>query len=638
SAAPILAAPPAGESWKEVSQQAIGLQIAVPPEWVSLATLPPALSAAGPWQPGALFLADSRETGDRLLAGRELGQGAFVLGIVAATPAAPDPALADPLAILQALVEGVVAPSQVKQLTQNAAPGAYVDAPRDPMGLFPALAAADHLRITLLISPQTGIPVFFLFGTGEANWPAAEPLFNRMVASVVVQSSLAASNPSPTAPQVVGNLNSGDQVNGVLASGATDFWTFTAEGGRYATITVFPDGNNLDLTLVLLSPSNKTIKSVDGGYAGDLETMLDVYLAESGLYQIGVAEFFDEPGRYMLGLALTDQPQFSGGGRIEMGQQVTADLQANQEHFWLFNAIAGQTVSVILEPLNEQLDVILDLRGPDGSRLAALDEGFSGDAEVLNGFSLPVTGEYTIRVVGFADHAGQYALSLDEGREEAANFWEAGTLVYGDRRREVLQAKEVHAWYFSGRAGEEVTIVVTPIGPNMDLELWLLDPNVDRLSNKDDFLSNEPETIRAALPADGHYTILIREFFGEAGEYEISLDERSDVGIDTAGGLAYGQSVHGRLRPGRGAAWSFNGAAGDTIAINLIPLDNNSDLIIVLQDPQGQTVAEVDETVAGSPEKLLAYTLTVSGVWTIQVQEFFEDSARYELNLLKVEG
>lgn len=629
---------PAGDSWKTVSHQSLGLQIAVPQHWVSLAPLPPTLGAANAWQPGALFLGDSRETGDRLLAGRDLGQGAFVLGIVAAAPAVPDPAQADPVAVLQALVEGVVAPGQAQPISPSDLPGAYVDAPRDPMGIFPTLAAATHLRIALFISPQSGLPVFFLLGASEANWRNVEPLVSRMVASVIVQSNLTVgATPSAVAP-VMGNLNSGDQVNGSLARGATDYWTFTAEGGRYATITIFPDGNNLDLTLTLLSPSNKTVKAVDGGYAGDLETMLDVYLSESGVYQIGVAEFFDEPGRYLLSLALTEQPQFSGGGRIELGQQVTAELQANQEHFWAFNGIAGQVVSIILEPLSEQLDVILDLRGPDGGRLEALDEGFSGDAEVLNGFSLPITGEYTIRVVGFADHAGSYALSLDEGREEATNFWEAGTLTYGDSRREVLQPKEVHAWYFSGRAGEEVTIVVTPIGPNMDLELWLLDANVDRLSNKDDFLSNEPETIQAVLPADGNYTILVREFFGEAGEYEISLSERSDEGIDPAGTITYGQSVHGFLRPERGAAWSFNGAAGETIALNLIPLDNNSDLIIVLQDPQGRTVAEVDETVAGSPERLVAYTLTLSGVWTIQVQEFFEGSARYELNLLRVEG
>ena len=79
---------------------------------------------------------------------------------------------------------------------------------------------------------------------------------------------------------------------------------------------------------------------------------------------------------------------------------------------------------------------IRDSYGPDGQRLVALDEGFSGDPELLSGFALPTTGEYAVLVRSFSPQGGPYTLSLDEGEQPIANFYDAGDLVYGDVRPE----------------------------------------------------------------------------------------------------------------------------------------------------------------------------------------------------------
>jgi hypothetical protein len=318
-----------------------------------------------------------------------------------------------------------------------------------------------------------------------------------------------------------------------------------------------------------------------------------------------------------------------------MGEEVLRELPPRGEHIWSFNAAAGQTISVILTPLNNQLDLLLELRGPDQRQIALKDEGFSGDPELLVGQTLTVSGEYVILVRGFAGNGGPYRLSLDEGGESTLNFWEAGDIAYQETKREVLRANEAHAWYFQGTAGDEVTIVITPLDNRLDLELWLLDPEVNELVIKDDWLLGEPETIVYTLPVDGQYIILARDFFGQSGAYELSLTASGQNFVEPMGNLPFNEPVTGRLPEGKRASWTFNGRQNDRVTFELTPLTAASDLVITLLTPAGETAIIVDQGLTGVAERLPNFSLTQSGVWTIIVQEFFDGGGDYTLLLTR---
>src|SRR5690606_36838254 len=168
----------------------------------------------------------------------------------------------------------------------------------------------------------------------------------------------------------------------------------------------------------------------DIGYAGHTETQTDIYLEEPGEYLIVVKEFFGASGRYQLSLSVTDAPQFGTGGPIEIGQVLLSELGGAQKQIWTFEGSAGQVVSIILSPSQESFDGILELRDPTGTVLISLDEGFSGDAEVISNLTLPLTGQYTVHVAGFGGNGGPYTLSLAEGVDETTNFYDAGDLLY----------------------------------------------------------------------------------------------------------------------------------------------------------------------------------------------------------------
>ena len=286
----------------------------------------------------------------------------------------------------------------------------------------------------------------------------------------------------------------------------------------------------------------------------------------------------------------------------------------------------------MLTPEN-QFDAILDVYGPDGTRLAALDEGFSGDAEVVAGLTLPLTGEYSILVRSFAGEGGSYSLSLDEGSDSTTNFYDAGDLVLGQTAQETLRENEAHAWFFTGRAGDEMFITVNPLTNNLDLDLWLLDENVNRLAEQDALLAGEPEMIEFVLPEDGQYLILVRDFFGESGRYEISLRANQVAAPDVAGTISYGTTDSGSLQANQTVVWYFEAEDGDVIDIELTPESSDSDLLFIVYDPAGNQIWSVDAAEAGEAEQVLAYPVMSEGRWSIVVKEFFGESAGYTLSL-----
>lgn len=618
---------PAG--WMQFGNERFGFLVAAPQSWVDWTW---ALRDAGTVErfgPRLLMIADSQTSAEQIMGGTGPGQGAYAFGFlnptVEGTTTAAS-AIEDLLADLDLETELLTEPEEI---TVNGMEGVMVDVSRDPLSLFPALANPQTVRLITLLDEEAGALITFLMAASPENWTGYQETFGTMVETITSVSLQVA---------VVGHLDSGTAVNGSLRDSTRDVWTFNGRSGQYASITLTPEEENVDLTLTLIDPSGNVLVSIDNGYAADLETLTDVVLPEDGTYIIEAGEFFNEAGRYTVSLLLSDEPQFGGGGRLDFGQEISSELDENNEHHWVFSGTAGQSVTIILTPLDEQFDAILELESPDGETVIDLDEGFAGDPEVIAGLELEVTGDYIITVYSFAGNGGNYTLSLDLGGESTGNFYDAGNLTYGETEQEFLQEDEAHAWFLDGRLGDDITIMVSPLDNNLDLDVWLLDPEAQPLATVDEFLSGQPESIDSVLPANGQYIILVREFFGEPGDYEISLQLNDESETEIGGVISYGQTVSGTVHSGKRVEWTFSGQIGDVINVTLRPTSLSRDLVFSLVDPAGNIVVNVDSALAGLPERLIAFSLTADGEWTIVIQEFFNEDSDYELTLLRQEG
>ncbi len=628
------------QQWQIAGGAAAGLQFTVPSTWVHLTGQLDTAAATSPLGLITLLVADSERTGRSLLANKATDSGAYAAAIIAELNIPGGSPSANLNRLLLEL--GDLTPLQpIAPITNGTAvgpvAGARVDVLGDPLNLFATSNESIQTRILFFMPRVTETAVsrqaqaIYLFGAPQSEWDNFASIFDSIAETLVIYDIWSSYVVGEGTVTVRGTLQSHSPIVGNLSPGVSDVWTFDSGSARYATIRLSPDNNNLDLAFTVISPSGQTVAYVDQGYAGATELAVDLPLTESGGYIIEVSEFFREGGRYRLSLILTTDPLYEDGGRIDFGQNIRSELPRNRQHVWTFAGEAGQLVSIVVIPVAETLDLILDLYGPDGTRLIALDEGFSGDPEVISGFQLPVTGDYAILVRSFANESGAYTLSLDEGQDTVANFYDAGDIAYGDTREESLQANEVHAWFFTGSANDEVIIEVVPLDDSLDLELWLLTDAVERLAVRDKYGPGEAESIELSLPTTGDYLILVQDFYGEPGRYALRLRAKSAQPPDYAGMVSYGRPVQGSLEPAQVVAWSFRAQAGDIVDITLLPTDGRSDLAFMLQNPAGQTVLEVDEALGGGSEQLRQFAIDTTGQWRIVVREFFDEPATYEL-------
>ena len=110
-----------------------------------------------------------------------------------------------------------------------------------------------------------------------------------------------------------------------------------------------------------------------------------------------------------------------------------------------------------------------------------------------------------------------------------------------------MGAGEAHGWVFnSGPALLDVTLEVSE---EVDGVIEVYDPDNALLASVDNTFSGETELLRnVAIPDDGSYTIVVRDFFGEPGSYTLTLTESAglsgsillvvdDDGVPQAGGF-----------------------------------------------------------------------------------------------------
>jgi hypothetical protein len=635
---PVPSEPTAEAEWQKVGDDRAALSLAIPDGWVDLSgdiAMPAIGNRLGI---NLLLAADTERTGRSLLAGKPFTDGATVTGLLV-EPAATGDLAADVLAwVAAAAPEAMLASDPVAITSANGAPGVAVEVIGPPLGLELPGQEALHTRIAIYApdaADETAAAwIVVLQSAAVALWPSVVPIFDEMLGTVRVNATRPGSRAADLDVIVRGQLTGDrDLVSATLEPGVNDIWTFSAAGNRYTSLFLRPEEPQLDLTLTLYGPDRQTIARIDNGYAGSAETVTDLLLDQPGTYLVEVSEFFQDDGRYTLSFVQSDLPQYSTGGRIRFGEAIQGELSPQGQQYWVFAGTAGQRVSIVAEPATTTIDPVLELYGPDGQQLVTLDEGFSGDPEVISGFELPASGEYAILIRSFSQQGGAFTLSLEESGQEVANFYDAGDIAYGDVRQETLQRQEAHAWFFQGKAGDQVVLRVTPLDAALDLQVWLLDQDVRRIAAADETLEGERESIEHVLDRDGQYIVVIQDFNGEPGTYEIALGASPVATPESGGSLSFGDIIMGSVPPGASVAWTFNAAAGDVFDVTLRPTESAGDLILELQGPDTLAVLNVDLSPAGGIERIDDFVVPSGGQWRIVIREFFGDPAGYQLAL-----
>lgn len=203
-----------------------------------------------------------------------------------------------------------------------------------------------------------------------------------------------------------GPIAYGETLDGFVINSEGDAWTFQAEAGDEATITM--RSSSIDSTLTLLAPDGTQLAYDDDG-AGYPNAMIFAYrIPTSGTYTILARSLGASLGAYSLSLELSVP---GDTGQIGRGETVDGTLDPGTRDRWTFQGEAGEQVSIVMT--SDVFDTYLELYGPDSQMLTYNDDAGSTRRSEISDFVLPATGSYLIVARGYSGSVGgAYTLEL----------------------------------------------------------------------------------------------------------------------------------------------------------------------------------------------------------------------------------
>ncbi|MEO8607413.1 MAG: pre-peptidase C-terminal domain-containing protein [Chloroflexota bacterium] len=210
----------------------------------------------------------------------------------------------------------------------------------------------------------------------------------------------------------------GAAVQGTLNSTTTQQdWVLNGEAGQTVTISAVDvsESGALDVGLKLIAPNGQEEANNDDQTGTDLTTAVDsqisdYILAASGKYTVRV-ELVNGSGTYRLGIVQELPFTLSGDAPTQLQGTLEGALPKQR---WIFDAKAGQVLTITMQAQTGTLDPVLRLLDKNGNVVAdnddAADTALGKDAQIVM-VKIPANGTYTLEAGRFSG-AGDYSLVI----------------------------------------------------------------------------------------------------------------------------------------------------------------------------------------------------------------------------------
>jgi Mg-chelatase subunit ChlD len=214
-------------------------------------------------------------------------------------------------------------------------------------------------------------------------------------------------------------------------------------------------------------------------------------------------------------------------GEIVLDQEMLDTIPGDSVHSWTFQGEEGQIIELSLT--KDELDIVdYSLIGPDGSYMGG-NYLFEEETESSSGpIELNEAGIYTIAVYGDQPQDATIAFTLDSLDLPPSVVSELK--VSSPASAQMVNNRQ-DQWYFSGKAGEPITITILTSNPGAGVYFSLHRPDGERILYSS---SNQGrgQLGPITLPQDGDYTLFVNSNTSIQGTYEISLNPSStDVAL-----------------------------------------------------------------------------------------------------------
>ncbi len=349
----------------------------------------------------------------------------------------------------------------------------------------------------------------------------------------------------------------------------------------YATIAVLTNGIN-DVVVMAIAP------------AADEDTYASIFDAMLNSIEISEEELPNPFGD--IGEVEVPEMDAINTGTLAFGTEVAGLVIEDTAMSWTFEGTADSALNLVVTPLADELDVIVDVVDADGMSILPFGEIDDAFGEEIVAFDVPADGTYLVILHGFAGSGGAYNLILTEDGAAAVPAAGDGAVLYTETVSGIVPVDETITHEFEGVAGGVINVVVTPTDDDLDavVDIWDADGNSIIGGEVDEEFDVETLT-GIVLPADGTYQVAIRGFAGGGGAYDLTYTEIDGSGAapmptgEGGGAIGYGDLVTGDVTSDDGNMWTFIGAEGDFVDVTVEPADD-FDVIVDVVDSAGNSM------------------------------------------------
>jgi hypothetical protein len=418
-------------------------------------------------------------------------------------------------------------------------------------------------------------------------------------------------------------------VEGSLLAGQQQLYRFYV--GERSRVQLDLISSDFDAYLTLYSGSSEAeataanqLSSDDDsgdGYDSRLALSLDpgYYLAEAR--GLGSAA-----GAYAIELSVAAEAEdedAAGPVALSYGEERAGVLYpAGDTDEYSFYGEAGQIIDLALN--SGEFDTYLELEQA-GAQIAFDDDNGDGTSSLIQGFVLPVTGEYLVRARSYGNaYEGAYTLSVVLPVSPVVWMGEIGIGLYG----QALAAGQFHLYALTLSSASQVTIDLTSTDFDTYLSLYTGggqgDWRSENLYAVDDDGGEGSNSHLELVLQPGSYLIESRAFYGTAeGGYELAVGATSlDQDEDQSGPIAFGyglEATAGLFPVSDADLYSFYGEAGDVIDVVLT--SGEFDCYLQLEY-NGETIAVDDDGGGGLNSMLNDLVLPADGEYLIRAGSY----------------
>lgn len=227
--------------------------------------------------------------------------------------------------------------------------------------------------------------------------------------------------PSTTNTPSAENDEEADIVEGQIGPNEPYVYALDAEMGDVYTLTARATSGNLDPQLYVYDPAgNFVLGSDDHGTSDRTLAFLDAQIEnfivpDDGEYTVEVYGYGDTTGRFELTVTKVATNAPTGAPEEEV---VTGQIEPGGEFTTTFEAEPGEYVTISVRGLSAELDPQAALLGPNGRVVADNDDhgtvamGLGQYDSRIENYRVTEAGEYTVRVTGYGETEGTFAVTI----------------------------------------------------------------------------------------------------------------------------------------------------------------------------------------------------------------------------------